>query len=58
MRQENIALRALTVAVESNTESIKHLGNQMAAGFEMIETKLDAVMGALTDHVNNAHGDQ
>lgn len=64
-RDQNLALRALIAAVESNNESIKTLGGaigllgeKMDRGFEMIETKLDATMGAITDHVNDpsAHG--
>jgi hypothetical protein len=57
-RDNDLAVRALIVAVESNTESIRMLGTKMDAGFEMLGVKVDAVMGALTDHVNIAHGEE
>jgi hypothetical protein len=57
-RDESVALRALVAAVESNTESIRVLGTKLDQGFEMVDTKLDAVMGALTDHVTTMHGEE
>ena len=63
-RDDNLAMRALISAVESNTESIRAVGakiddlaRRVFEGFEMIDTKLDATMGALTDHIASAHGD-
>jgi hypothetical protein len=54
-RDESVALRALIAATETHTELLRGIGQRL----DMIDHKLDAVMGALTDHVNDAtaHGE-
>lgn len=57
-RDESVAVRALITAVESNTEAIRGLRGEVVGRLDMIDTKLDAVMGALTDHVSTMHGEE
>jgi hypothetical protein len=56
-RDESVAIRALIAAVEANTEALKLLGAEVRNGFEMVNTKLDATMDALADHVTTMHGE-
>lgn len=53
-RDESVALRSLIALGESHTEMLRSISQRL----EMMDTKLDAVMGAVTDHVATMHGEE
>ena len=56
-RRDDTTTKALIAAVEANTEAVRSLRGEVMSRLDMIDHKLDATMGALTDHVNEAHGE-
>lgn len=56
-RDENLALRSLTAAVESNTESIKNLAVAFEARFDGLERKVDVLIDTMAEHIAHHGGE-
>lgn len=53
-----MALKALVVAVESNTESIRNLALSFESRFTGLERKVDILIDTMADHVATHHGEE
>jgi hypothetical protein len=54
-RDESVAIRALIVAVESNTAAIKHIAVNVQDRLDTIDTHISTLIDTVAEHIAN-HG--